>query len=587
MNHGTILKKPQARSGLWLAAVLSLLLLVVFFLAQRASAAAVQQIERVSVGTGGVQGDYDTYYAAISADANIVAFESLNLGWGPDQPDINYADIFVRNRAMNVTRKVSVGPGGEPANQRSFHPAVSANGRYISFNSYAGNLVPGDTNRELWMDNGLDVFVYDWQTNRVERVSVTWDGKQIEANSVGFINGDGRFVVFASAGYDIARNDVPSDGRSALYLRELATGSIQRISKAPNGEFPDGLVYAAEANHDARFVVYLSEATNLLPGSVPGIRDVLLYDRQTQQTRRVSQPPGGGLANGSSGPARITPDGRYIVFRSEASNLVPGDTNGVADIFVFDRITGSIELVSRANNGAQANGDSRDPSICGNGRYISFVSDATNLIPQPPNGHRQVYIRDRVANLTFPVTINADGELGNGRGHRAELARDCRSIAFASEASNLVPNDTNNARDLFVGRIIPPANLGASDMRITSGVLEPGKTVGYTFTLRNDGLIAPNAAVVNPLPPHLSIVSGSLTGGAVYNAQTHRVTWNGSVPTEGSVSFSYQVVVSESLTDFTLIENQATLTGDGQARLLRVVFAVNGLKTYLPLGMRQ
>lgn len=590
MLDDRILRTRQKRrdgSVLWLSVCLGFLLVTVFFLAGGASAAAVQQIERVSVGTGGVQGDYESFYAATSANANIVAFESFNTGWGPDQPDVNYVDVFVRNRAANVTRKVSIGPGGEPADERSFHPAVSADGRYTSFTSYASNLVPNDTNRNDIGSSGLDVFIYDWQTNQLQRVSLTWDGRQIEGNTVGFISGDGRSVVFASNGSNIiARNDIPAEGREAIYIRDLATGHVERISRAANGEFPNGYVVAPEANHDGRFIVYLSEASNLASGSsAPTFRDVLLYDRETGQTRVVSRPPGGGLANGRSGPARITPDGRYIVFRSEASNLVPGDTNGKADIFVFDRTTGSIELVSRSHTGALANADSRDPSICGNGRYVSFVSDATNLVPQPNNGHRQVYIRDRVANNTFLITINANGELGNGRGHRAEIARDCLSVAFASEASNLVPGDTNNARDLFVGRIIPPANFAASDLRITGGVLEPGQTVRYTFTARNAGLTA-NASVTNQLPPQVSIAPGSLTNGAIYDAQTHRVTWNSSIATGGQADFSYQVTISNSLTDFTLITNQATLTGDGQSRNFQVVFAVNGFRSYLPLIAR-
>jgi uncharacterized repeat protein (TIGR01451 family) len=586
MYDSRVLRKFYWKSGVWLFISFSVLFLTVFFLASRATAAAVQQIERVSVGTGGVQGNYESFYAATSADANIIAFESFNTGWGPDQPDVNYVDVFVRDRAENVTRKVSIGSGGEPADERSFHPAVSADGRYTSFTSYASNLVPNDTNGNDIGSSGLDVFVYDWQTNQLQRVSLTWDGRQIEGNTVGFISGDGRSIVFASNGSNIARNDIPAGGHEAIYIRDLVTGNVERISRAANGDFPNGYVVAPEANHDGRFIVYLSEASNLAPGSsAPTFRDVLLYDRQTQQTRVVSRPPGDGLSNGRSGPARITPDGRYIVFRSEASNLVPGDTNGKADIFVFDRTTGSIELVNRSYTGALANADSRDPSICGNGRYVSFVSDATNLVPQPNNGHRQVYIRDREANNTFLITMNANGELGNGRGHRAEIARDCLSVAFASEASNLVPGDTNNVRDLFVGRIIPPANFGASDLRLTGGVLEPGQTVRYTFTARNAGLAA-NASVTNHLPPQVGIVPGSLTNGALYDAQTHRVTWSGPLPTEGQAAFSYQVTISNSLTDFTLINNQVVLTGDGQSRNFQVLFAVNGLRTYLPLITR-
>ncbi|MBK8987631.1 MAG: PD40 domain-containing protein [Chloroflexi bacterium] len=569
-------------NGRFPAAALALSLLILLVFSQIASAQFVANAVRVSVGSGGAQSDLDSYFLAVSGDAQVVAFESFNTNWAPDQTEVNFVDIFIHDRTTNLTVKM-IGDDSQPADQRSFDPMVSADGRYVSFNSYASNFVPGDTNRHPWVDDGLDVFLYDRHTGQLSRVSLNRHGGQIDGNSVGFISPDARYVIFSSNGDGIV--DTNSDRLTAIYVRDLQTGVIERITKGPGGVYPDGVVVGAESSYDGRFIVYASDATNLVPGDSNDVRDIMLYDRVTKETRLISRPVGGGQSSGLSNPARISADGRYIVFRSFASNLVPNDSNGTADIFVYDRISESLEMVSVSSTGQQANAEGKDPAICGDGRYIVFTSEATNLVPIPHNGQRQVFLRDRLTQTTHLVTVGLGGEMGNGRAHRAVLSADCRSVGFATEASNIVPNDTNNARDLFVAELITPANFSVSSL-VGSGLMEPGAAFEFVFILRNQGRATPTAVLNNPLPAHVVLVPGSPTNGAVYNAATNTIQWNGVIPAEGQTTFSYRVTIDPALTDFTLITNQATLAGDGGSRSLTFHLPIHGLKVYLPIAAR-
>lgn len=566
------------------SAVLPLLLILIILSLAVNGQAAVTDIERVSLGTGGVQGNHDSYFLSMSEDASVVAFESFVSNWASDQSDLNFVDIFARDRTTNTTRKISVGPGGAISDQRSFDPIVSADGRYVSFISYATNLVPGDTNRHDYVDDGLDVFLYDWVTNSLKRVSLTWDGKQIDGNSVGTITPDAKYVIFTSNGIDVESSPSNAARVNAIYVRDLQTGDIERITKGPGGAYPNGTVVGAVSSYDGRFIVYLSDATNLVTDN-NGFRDVMLYDRQTQQTILVSKPVGGGASNGDSGKATISWDGRYIAFHSEATNLVPNDTNQKLDVFVYDRVTGELEMVSVSSTGAQGNEDSKEPAICDGGRFVSFTSEAANLVSVPHNGERQVYVHDRVTGTTFLAT-GSDTFMGNGRAHRSTLSADCSTVGFATEASNMIVGDTNGYRDLFVGDLVIPANLTTSKITATGG-FEAGSVVTYTFTLTNIGTETAVVTFDSPIPANTTYVSGSVSGAtATYNGGENAVQWLGSLTGEGEVIISYAVTVNPALVDFTIIDNQTEVAYDGNVESLQLLFAVNGLKTYLPIVHR-
>ena len=165
---------------------------------------------------------------------------------------------------------------------------------------------------------------------------------------------------------------------------------------------------------------------------------------------RVSVDDNGNEGNGDSFSSSITPGGRYLTFESLASNLVPDDTNEVQDIFVYDRTLDTIERVSVDNSGNEGNGESWYPRISSDGRYVAFNSFASNLVPGDTNGVCDIFVYVRTLDTNERVRVDNDGTEGNGNSDWASISPDGRYVAFASEASNLVPGDTNGVGDIFV-----------------------------------------------------------------------------------------------------------------------------------------
>ncbi|MFO7538975.1 MAG: calcium-binding protein [Chloroflexota bacterium] len=405
---------------------------------------------RVSVASDGTQGNGGSAWSAISADGRYVAFGSLasNLVLGDTN---SRRDIFVHDRQTAQTSRVSVASDGTQANNSSNYPSISADGRYVAFESGAGNLIPCDTNDD-WQ---VDVFVHDQQTGQISCVSVASDGTQGNGWSENpSISANGRYVAFESW----ATNLVPGDtnGTADVFVRDRQTGQTSRVSIASDGtqgnsNSGDPSLKGPSISADGRYVAFTSWATNLVPGDTNGWTDVFVHDRQTGQTSRLSVASDGTQGNNGSEDPSISADGRYVAFRSAASNLVPGDTNGWADVFVHDRQTGQTSRISVASDGTQGNHWSQNPSISADGRYVAFHSRANNLAPGDANGYTyNVFVHDRQTGQTSRVSVASDGTQGNGGSLAPSISADGRYVAFHSGASNLVPGDTNGATDVFV-----------------------------------------------------------------------------------------------------------------------------------------
>jgi Tol biopolymer transport system component len=180
------------------------------------------------------------------------------------------------------------------------------------------------------------------------------------------------------------------------------------------------------------------------------VGDVFVHDRQTGQTSRVSVATDGMQANGESWNATISADGRYVAFESRASNLVPAYNNGTWDIFVHDRQTGQTSRVSVASDRSQANNYSWAPAVSPDGRFMAFSSGASNLVPGDTNDVGDVFVHDRQTGQTSRVSVASDGTEGNSHSGWPSISADGRTVAFESWASTLVPGDTNNTSDIFV-----------------------------------------------------------------------------------------------------------------------------------------
>jgi hypothetical protein len=410
--------------------------------------ALAQSTTRVSVDSAGAQANGASAVMSISASGRFVAFESdaSNLVAG----DTNGGrDVFVRDRAASTTERVSISTAGAQANLDCGYPSISGDGRFVGFFTAATTLVAGDIN------SCEDVFVRDRQngTTEVESVSsfgvlgnLTSDEPSISAN--------GRFVAFHSFATNLVAGD--TQGWQDIFVRDRQSATTERVSVDSSGAEANANSLFCSISADGRFVAFLSEASNLVTGDTNFAVDVFVHDRANHVTERVSVDSSGvqgnsfsGLALYTGGPV-ISGDGRFVAFMSYASNLVAADTNSFPDIFERDRQSGTTLRVSVSGAGAQANNASFYPSISFDGRYVSFESGATNLVVGDTSVLPDVFLRDRVAGATERPSVDSAGAEANSISQYSAVSADGRCVAFQSFASNLVAGDTNFLYDDFV-----------------------------------------------------------------------------------------------------------------------------------------
>jgi len=399
---------------------------------------------RVSVASDGTQGNANSSSSSISADGRFVAFVSYSTNLVAGDTN-GQGDVFAHDRQTGQTTRVSVASDGTEGNGFCSEPSISADGRFVAFYSSATNLVAGDT-------NGVgDVFVHDRQTSQTTRVSVASDGTEGNGGSgAASISADGRFVAFLSD----ADNLVPGDtnGSPDVFVHDRQTGQTTRVSVASNGTQGNGTSGedGCSISADGRFVAFISGATNLVAGDTNGEPDVFVHDRQTGQTTRASVASDGTQSNGGSELPSITGDGRFVAFISRATNLVAGDTNGAPDVFVHDRQTGQTTRVSVASDGTEGNNTSLDPLISADARFVAFDSGASTLVAGDTNGEWDAFLHDRQTGQTTRVSVASDGTEGNQGSGVPSISADGRFVAFYSRADNLVAGDTNGFADVFV-----------------------------------------------------------------------------------------------------------------------------------------
>jgi len=236
----------------------------------------------------------------------------------------------------------------------------------------------------------------------------------------------------------------------ALAGSAFAAATTKRVSVRSNEAQADEASTEPVISSSGRYVVFTSDATNLVAGDLNDTTDVFVRDRKLGTTKLVSVRSNGSQGNAGSQHAAISANGRFVVFDSSASNLVAGDGNGEIDVFIRDLELGTTRLLSVRTNGNQGNGASYDPSISGNGRFVVFTSESSNLVGSDTNGHRDVFLRDRQQGTTVRVSVKSSEGQGNGDSQDTAISADGSSIVFLSSATNLVASDTNAATDVFV-----------------------------------------------------------------------------------------------------------------------------------------
>ena len=409
--------------------------------------AFAQVTQRVSLDTGAVQGNWDSEPGVISAAGGVVAFTSRASNLVPGDTNAEW-DLFVRDLRTGVTERVSVASDGTEAAGESGIGSISADGRFVAFWSRAANLVAGDTN------GAVDVLVRDRLAGTTERVSLATGGAQAMGDSyTGSISADGRFVVFQSIAANLISGD--SNGTWDVFVHDRQSGATERISLDSTGAQAHGASTVPSISADGRCVAFWSLATNLVPGDTNHSVDAFVRDLTSGTTERVSVATGGAQGSGpQNGPGAIaiSADGRFVAFSTVADDLVPGDTNGLDDVFVHDRASHTTERVSVDSSGVQGNSNSEHPSLSANGRYVTFMSLSTNLVPGDTTGYSDVFVRDRASGATERVSINSTRVAGNGASFSGadSISADGRWVAFSSGATNLVSGDSNTYADVFV-----------------------------------------------------------------------------------------------------------------------------------------
>lgn len=458
-------------------------------------------LQRFSVDAQGSDQDGSSGSPMISADGRYVAFTSSSNDLVPN--DHGESDVFVRDLATGKTSRASVSLTGGDPDAPSGGASISADGRYVAFASLA-TLVTIDTNFTL------SIYVRDRQTGTTELVSVRLDGQAATDNSSPAISANGRYVAFSGESDGLVPNDHTGNPFTPdVFVRDLQNDTTVRASVDTAGgdpDYPAGFDGSSNAaiSTTGRYVTFTSAATDLVAGDGNGKIDVFVRDLQLAKTTRVSVDTAGGDASADSlTVGGISADGRYVTFESEANDLVAGDANGKNDVFVRDLQTATTKRVSADRTGGDADNLSSLSSrwsISGDGRFITFYSAASDLVSGDGGQHWDVFVRDMVAGKTTRVSETANHADAQGTSDEAAISGDGRYVAFASDANNLVPNDGTDAsvNDLFIRDVRVPALTA-----IAPATVARGSTA--TLTLTGTGFIVGAGA------PRVAILGGGVT----------------------------------------------------------------------------
>jgi Tol biopolymer transport system component len=395
----------------------------------------------------------------ISGDGRYVAFDSDSAALVPGDTN-RVRDVFVFDRDNGTVERVSQGVAGKQSNGDSQRPTLSGDGRLVAFWSAADNLVETDTNKVT------DCYVHDRQTHETFRVDLGPENVQANGECARpVLSADGKLVAFESAATNLEKPNVlnkTTDTNKArdVFLRDLEAGTTRRISVTTDGKQGTGESVRPAFSGNGRYVAFQSDGA-LQSDDTNKKTDVYLHDLDTKETTRVSIGPGGVEGNGGSFSPALSADGRLLAYWSNASNLVSGDSNRVGDVFVFDRTDGSTTRVSLGADETQGDGMSADPSISPDGRHVAFWSGAANLVPDDTNGKRDIFLFDRETGSLIRVSVADDGTQSDGDSFSPNIGAGGALVAFDSAGKTLVPDDRKSkGSDIFLHWEDTPPSAG-------------------------------------------------------------------------------------------------------------------------------
>ncbi|MBI4728935.1 MAG: PD40 domain-containing protein [Acidobacteria bacterium] len=424
----------------------ALALLLALTIAPFSARAAHGRTTRVSLAWAGSQSSGPSAYPAVSADGRYVAFTS----WASDlvPGDTNgWPDVFVRDRATGETTRVSVSSSGKQGNGPSGYPSISADGRYVVFES-AGTKLDEPPLRGVG-----GIYVHDRSTGTTSLVSVTV-GNERSQGEFAVISGNGRYVAFWSGDPRLVSDKI--DSTYDVFVRDLDTQTTGRIVCGWDSEF---WLQGLSISFDGQYVAFPCRSS---PGPVV-FSQVYVVDRQSSDRGIASVSSGGDSGNASSAFPSISADGRYVAFDSGARNLVPNDSAPGTEVFVRDRLLQQTRRVSLATSGEQQRwalcvfgpqpscpgleAHSLRPSI--GGTRIAFQSYAGNLAPDDTNFAPDIFVHDLSTGETERVSVSTGRRQANNQSDWPAMSADGIVVVYGSLASNLVPDDTNGTWDVF------------------------------------------------------------------------------------------------------------------------------------------
>ncbi len=417
-----------------------------------------------------------SYPPSISSDGNYVAFQSL----GAIVPQIqlqdgvakvirdgdanNVEDVLRRDLAQSVTTIVSLSTEGKQGDNRSYAPDITADGAAIVFESLASNLVAGDGN------NAPDIFLRDLTAGTTTRISIGSDGA--DANGASFrpaISSDGAYIAFCSRATNLVRGD--TGGAAGAFVYERATGKVTKIPLEAGTSATAGCERVAiDDNGSVVAVAALTGANS----------NVYTYGRASGTATPLT-----AAGDGSSGlfGLAVSGDGGTVVFDSAAANLVPNDTNRSRDVFAAGVAGGQTTRVSVRSDGTQLPGDSGTSgvAISGDGRFVVFGSAASEVVPGDSNGREDIFRHELATGQTTIVSVSMAGQPANDSSYAPDTNADGSVVAYASLAANVVTGDTNRNPDIFVrGQNFPdhdgekaPEDTGAPDDNLSLVAASP------------------------------------------------------------------------------------------------------------------
>ncbi|MBX7218566.1 MAG: hypothetical protein K1Y36_01355 [Blastocatellia bacterium] len=453
----------------------------------------------VSVNSGGTGGgDGASFNPVISADGRFVAFESAATNLTADADGNFGSDVFWRDMQKPTCTLVSESfAGGSTGDVFSMNPDLSSNGRFIAFSSFSSNLVISDSNFSedvFWRD--MNPGGSPGAIGLVSSNSAGTDTGDLQSNRP-VISGNGRYVAFESFASNLTLNDT-NGFVSDVFRRDMNPGGspapTELVSAIP-GLTGSGNNNSSSASIDdsGQYVAFVSDASDLDTGDGNSLSDAFWRDMGATQCRLVSRnSTNTASGNNISDTARISGNGQFVAFRSDASNLTTAtDSNSASDIFRRDVVGNSTLLVSRRSGVNQTgNGASTEPSISSDGRYVAYTTEASNLVAGDTNLATDVLRRDTTVLGSVLVTVNAAVTAsGNSSSSTPRLSADGSAVVFVSLAGDLVNFDTVGTNDVFI-RSFATSTTQLLTVRIGSLFSATGNAGSSGIQLSSDGRYA-------------------------------------------------------------------------------------------------